>query len=146
MLHLAVNNKFGYLDYLSIISAVRIADVKVWIVEEPTSPYWNIIKKNKFITFENIDPKYGIIANSTDQIGRTDIIYIGKLTDKYADEGIMDHSKMYEVDGEFETKDMCLIRIYKRELITPEYIKDSNTAIANLIKRVILERVWNVTL
>lgn len=147
MLHLAVDKEFTYLNYLSVLSAIKVADVKIWVKEKPeNNKYWDIVTKIRFIEFDTVDPIYGITASYKDQIGRLDIIYLGKLNENYVSEALVDHKGMYEVDGEFETKDMCLISIKRPELITPEYIKDSNTTLANLIKTIILERNWNVSL
>lgn len=145
MLHLAISKEFSYLNYLAVMSALRFNPLTVWIKEEPeNNPYWEIIKKIKNITFKLVDPVTGITLDIDDFIGRLDIIYIAECNTQMVDEASIDHTKMYEVEGEFETNDMCLVRVYQADLITPEYISNSNTAIANLIKQILLERVWNV--
>jgi hypothetical protein len=143
MLHLAVDKELSYLNYLAIMSAVRYNDLTVWIKQEPSNAYWNIVKKHPSITFKEIDPVTGITLHYEDFTGKLDIIYIAECTKAMVNEYQIEHPKMYEVDGEFEAKDMCLVKVDKPELITPEYIETSNTALANLIKHVLLERVWN---
>ena len=144
MLHLIVNQEFTYLNYLSVMSALRFNEVTVWIKEEPTNnPYWEIIKKTPKLNFDNVDPVTGITLHYTDFTGRIDIIYISELTSQMVDDAQIDHEDMYNVDGEFKTNNMQLVKVFKPELITPEYVANSNTAIANLIKHVLLERIWN---
>ena len=143
MLHLAVNKEFTYLNYLAVMSAIRIDSVTVWIKEEPSNEYWDIVRKVRTIEFKPIDPVTGITLSQHDYTGRIDIIYIGELTKSMVDEALVDHTGMYEDDGEFETKDMCLVRVYRPELITQEYAATSKSALAQLIRRVLIERVWN---
>jgi len=143
MLHLIVTKEFTYLNYLSIMSAHRFNELTIWIKEEPdNNPYWDIIKKLN-VTFAPVDPKTGITLHYQDFTGRLDIIYMKSLTSRMVDDAMNDHENMYNVDGEFKINDMELVRIYKPELITKDYVENSNTAIANLIKHVLLERVWN---
>lgn len=145
MLHLAISSDFTYLNYLAVMSALRFNPLTLWIKEEPiNNPYWEIVKKNNNITFKPVDPKTGITLDIDDYVGRLDIIYISACTKQMVDDASIDHVNMYSEDGEFETDDMCLVRIYQTELITPDFVANSNTAIANLIKHVLLERVWNV--
>lgn len=144
MLHLVVNNTFSYLNYLSVMSAIRISPVTIWVKEEPSNKYWDIVKKVKSITFKEIDPVTGITLDIDDFTGRTNIIYIGKLNrDTYVEDASIKHDGLYEVGGEFEAKDMCLITIFKEDVLTPEYVKTSGTLLAELIKRVLLKRVWD---
>lgn len=145
MLHLAIDKEFSYLNYLAVMSALRFNPLTLWIKAEPeNNPYWELIKKTNNITILPVDPKTGITLDIEDFIGRLDIIYISACTTEMVNDAMIDHTKMYEVDGEFETDNMCLVRVYQSDLITPEYVANSNTAIANLIKQVLLERVWNV--
>lgn len=144
MLHLAVDGQFTYLNYLSVMTAIIHNEVTIWIKSAPEGKYWDLIKKMKMITFKDIDPVTGISLDVDDRTGRIDIIYMAPLTDSYVDHALIDHTNMYEIDGEFEINDMCLVRVFKPELITPEYVANSKTAIAELIKILLLERVWNV--
>jgi len=145
MLHLAVKKDFTYLNYLSVMSAIKGNKVTVWIVEEPKdNRYWDLVKKVKSITFKNVDPVTGALkANVEDKIGRTDIIYLGELNDNYVNDAMVDHTGIYEENGEFENKDMCLVRVFKPEVVTLEYVTNNKTTLANLIQRVIMRRVWN---
>ena len=146
MLHLAVNKEFTYLNYLAVASAVRFGGgLSIWIKEEPVDNfYWNLIKKLPQPIFKEIDPVTGITLDQADFTGRLDILYIGTLHKGMVDEAMIDHKDMYNDDGEFEIKGMCLVRIYKPELITREYVETSKSAIAQLIRKVIVKRVWNV--
>ena len=144
MLHLAVKKDFTYLNYLSVMSAIKGNKVTMWIVEEPTGRYWDLVKKVKSITFKNVDPVMGTLrAKFEDKIGRTDIIYLGELNDNYVTEAMVDHTGIYEENGEFEAKDMCLVRIFRPEVVTLEYITNNKTTLANLVQRVLMKRVWN---
>ena len=143
MLHLIVTKEFTYLNYLSIMSAHRFNELTIWIKEEPeNNPHWDIIKKLN-VTFAPVDAVTGITLHYQDFTGRLDIIYMKALTSRMVDDAMIDHEDMYNVDGEFKINDMELVRVYKPELITRDYVENSNTAIANLIKHVLLERVWN---
>lgn len=145
MLHLAIDSKdFSYLNYLAVMSAMRFNDVTMWYRQHPEdNKYWDIVKKTT-IKFKEIDPVEGITLSQYDYTGRLDIIYISPVTKNMVSEAIVDHNGMYEDDGEFKAKDMCLVRVFKPELITPEYVKDSKSAIAQLIRKVLFKRVWNV--
>ena len=145
MLHIAINNTFTYLNYLAVMSAVRFNQVTLWIKSEPDVDnfYWDIIKKNKSFEIKPVDPVTGITLDIDDFVGRTDIIYIAPCTKQMVDDASIDHTKMYEEDGEFESNDMCLITVKKPELIDLDFVK-GNSALANVIKHVLLERIWNV--
>lgn len=145
MLHLAIDSKeFTYLNYLAVMSANRFNDVTMWTKQEPVNnKYWELVKKAPHIEFTEIDPITGITLSQDDYTGRLDIIYIAEVTKNMVSEAMVDHEGMYEDDGEFKTKDMCLVRVFKPELITPEYVKDSKSAIAQLIRKALFKRVWN---
>ena len=143
MLHLGVNKEFTYLNYLSVMSAIRKNKVTMWITEEPSNAYWDIVKKVKSITFKNVDPVTGMTLDVKDKVGRTDIIYLGELTDDYVNDAMVDHTGLYEENGEFKAKDMCLVKVFKPEIVTLEHIRDNKTLLAQLVHRVLLERVWN---
>jgi len=146
MIHLAIDSKdFSYLNYLSVMSAVRFNDVTMWTRQEPEdNEYWRIVKNlTKNIEFREIDPVSGITVGLKEYTGRLDIIYMAEMTDRMFDDAFIDHTKMYEVDGEFEDSGIVLVRVYRPELITKEYVAESGTAIAELIKKVLFERVWN---
>lgn len=145
MLHLAVNKDFTYLNYLSVMSAIKGNEVTIWIVEEPSNKYWDIVKKVKSITFKPIDPVTRALSVEVgDKIGKTDIIYLGELNDNYVYDDMIDHKGLYEENGEFETKDMCLVKIFRPEIVTLEHIRENKTLLANLVRRVLFERVWNI--
>lgn len=145
MLHLAVRKDFTYLNYLSVMSAIKGNEVTIWIVEEPSNKYWDIVKKVKSITFKPVDPVTGALtAKVEDKIGRTDIIYLGELNDNYVNDAKIDHTGLYEENGEFETKDMCLVKIFRPEMVTLEHIREDKTLLAKLVRRVLMERVWNI--
>lgn len=129
------------------MSAIKGNKVKIWIIDEPDSKYWDIVKKVKSITFVSPEKENGKVAMEVkvkDKIGRTDIIYLGELNDNYVYDSMTDHKGLYEEDGEFETKDMCLVKVFRPEVVTLEYIKENKTLLAKLVRRVLLERVWNV--
>ena len=146
MLHLAIDSKeFTYLNYLAVMSAIKVADVTFWTRQTPeNNKYWDIVKKVKSITWKEIDPQTGITIDQYDYTGRLDIIYFGGLTARMLDDAMIDHKDMYKVGGEFERKDICLVRVFKPELITHDYVKNSGTAIAELIQKALFERVWDV--
>jgi len=126
------------------MSAARFNDVTMWTRQTPeNNPYWEIIKNVKNIEFKEIDPVGGITVGLGEYTGRLDIIYMAEMEDRMFDDAFIDHTKMYEVDGEFEDSGIVLVRVFKPELITKEYVAESGTAIAELIKKVLFERVWN---
>jgi hypothetical protein len=126
------------------MSAVRFNPVTLWIKVEPIdNPYWELIKNNSSFEIKPVDPVTGITLDLDDFIGKLDIIYIAPCTKQMVDDYALEHPQMYEVDGEFEAKDMCLIKVDKPELIDLEFV-NGNSALANVIKHVLLERVWNV--
>lgn len=139
MLHLAVNKEFTYLNYLSVMSAILRNKVTIWYENEPVDKYWDLVKKMRSISFNNWALP---IVDSEDKVGGTDVIYLGELNDNYIHEALIDHKGLYEVGGEFDTKDMRSIRVLRPEVVTQDYIENSNTLLANLVKRVLLERVW----
>ena len=142
LLHLVVNKEFNYLNYLSVMSAVRGNKVKIWVIEEPTTRYWDLVKKVKSIDFIETTKEAGINLKATDKTGRLDVIYLGKLTDRYVEDFATDHTGIYEENGEFEAKDMCLVHIKRPEVVTLDYIRENKTTLANLVHRVLLRRVW----
>lgn len=148
MLHLAIDSKeFTYLNYLAVMSAIRFNDVTFWTREVPEdNKYWNMIMKMRRITFREIDDKggTGITIDQEDFTGRLDIIYIAEMDKRMIDDAMIDHKDMYEDDGEFERKDILLVRVFRPELITPEYVAESKSGIAQLIRHILLERVWRV--
>lgn len=146
MLHLSVKEKFTYLNYLSVMSAILNNKVRIWIVgQEPTDRYWDIIKKVKSIEFVKTTPEEGITISYSggDKTGRIDAIYLGELGDNYVDEYSMEHENLYTKDGTFKRKDITIVKVIQPDLITTEYVKTSDSVIAQLIRRVLLERVWN---
>jgi len=146
VLHLAVNENFTYLNYLSLMSAIRGNNIVLWHGEkEPDNKYWDLVKKVRSITFRKLDPIGGLTAHPEDKISRLDAIYLGELSKDYVKEYTVVHTGLYDPEqtGEFETKDMTIVKVTKPELITPEFIKSSGTLLAALIKRVLFERVWN---
>jgi hypothetical protein len=144
MLHLAVKKDFSYLNYLSVMSAIINNEVKIWVVEEPDNKYWELVKKMKMIEFVETTPEKGISLSYEDKVGRLDAIYLGELSDNYTNEYVMEHENLYEPTGEFTEKDITIVKVTKPELITPEYVKTSDSVMAQLIRRVLLERVWYV--
>lgn len=146
MLHLSVDKDFTYLNYLSVMSAVRGNKVKIWVLEEPSNKYWDIVKRVKSIEFAETTKEKGITLSyaNKDKTGRLDAIYLGELSDNYANEYMYEHENLYTPDGEFLEKDITIVKVDKPELITPEYVKNSDSVMAQLIRRVLLERVWNV--
>lgn len=143
MLHLVVNKDFTYLNYLSVMSAIKGNRVKIWVLEEPSNKYWSIVKKVKSIEFQETTKEAGIKLETTDKTSRLDAIYLGELSDNYVSEYVMDHGDLFSPDGEFEDKSITIVKVRKPELITPEYVKGSNDTMAKLIRRLLLERVWN---
>lgn len=138
-MHLIVNKNFTYLNYLSVMSAILRNKVTIWYENEPVGKYWDLVKKMRSVTFNNralttVDPN--------DRVGWIDAIYLGELNDNYIHEALIDHKGLYKVGGEFDTKDMRLVRILRPDVVTRDYIENSNTLLANLVKRVLLERVW----
>lgn len=126
------------------MSAIRGNKVTIWVVEEPVGRYWDLVKKVKSITFKNVDPVTGALTLKVeDKVGRIDIIYLGELNDDYVREALVDHTGIYVAGGEFETKDMCLVRVFRPEVVTLEYVTNNKTTLANLIQRVIFKRVWD---
>jgi len=126
------------------MSAIRGNKVKLWIVdEEPSNVYWSIVRKVKSIEFVETTKERGIELEQVDKSGRLNTIYLGELNDNYVNDYGVDHKGLYEVNGEFETKDMCLVKISKPEVVTLDYIRDSGTLLSELVKRVLLERIWN---
>ena len=146
MLHLSVDKEFTYLNYLSVMSAIRYNKVKMWVLEEPSNRYWDIVRKVKSIEFVNTTKEKGITMSyaNNDKTGRLDAIYLNELSDNYSNEYVYEHKNLYTPDGEFLEKDITIVKFDKPELITPEYIKDSDSVMAKLIRKVLLERVWNV--
>lgn len=146
MLHLSIDKEFSYLNYLSVMSAIRGNKVKMWVVGEPTdNKYWDIIKKVKSIEFVETTPEKGITLSyqNGDKTGRLDAIYLGELSESYANEYMMDHGDLFTPEGEFEDKDITIVKVKKPELVTPDYVKYSEDTMAQLIRRVLLERVWD---
>ena len=145
MLHLAINAKeFTYLNYLAVMSANRFNDVVMWYGEVPkNNPYWELVKKAPHIEFKEIDPVYGIVMSQNDQTGWLTMIYMTETSHRIVSDSMFEHEAMYEDDGKFEIKDMVAVDIKKPELITPEYVRDSKSGIAQLIRGVLLKRVWD---
>lgn len=124
------------------MSAIRGNKVKIWIFEEPKeNKYWDIVKKVKSIEFEETTKE--IRLNYGDKTLRMDAICLGELRENYVQEYIMGHGDLYSPDGEFLEKDITVVKVTRPELITPDYIKAGYSTMAQLIKRVLLERVWN---
>lgn len=144
-LHLSVDKEFTYLNYLSVMSAIRYNKVKMWVLEEPDNKYWSIVKKVKSIEFVTTTKEKGITMSyyNKDKIGRLDAIYLNELSENYSTQYMYEHENLYTPEGEFLEKDITIVKVDKPELITPEYIKDSDSVMAKLIRKVLLERVWN---
>lgn len=171
-LHLATNEKFNYLNYLSVMTAIRKNDVVFWYREKPTSKWFKLIEKIPSIEFRKMDPLTGITIDQTqgDQTGRLDTIYLAEFQEgKSIDDYLIKHEELYDTGEEagFEEKDITLVRVYVPEevegienpqspqnfsvlmhsgafdFINPEYIRESDTLLARLVKRVLLERVWD---
>lgn len=144
MLHLVIDSEFTYLNYLSVMSAVRFNPVTLWIKNAPeNNPLWDIVKNNQSFNFDTVSPTTGITLDVDDFTGRTNIIYIAPVDKKMVDDAKLVHPTMYEDEGEFEEFNICLITVDKPELITKEFVS-GNSALANVIKHVLLERIWNV--
>lgn len=127
------------------MSANKFNDVVIWTRETPDgNPYWELVKKAPSITFNEIDPMTGITLSQHDQTGWLTMIYLSETSPQIVADSTIDHEDMYNDDGEFETKDMVAVDIKRPELITPEYVRDSNSAIAQLIRKVLFKRVWDV--
>ena len=146
MLHLAIDSKeFTYLNYLAVMSAIRFNDVTMWTREIPkNNKYWKMIKKMKRIEFKEIHPVTGITVDQHDFTGSLDIIYMANMKPRMVNDAMIDHKGMYDDDGEFVIKDMILVKVRQPELITLDYVRDSKSGIAQLIRKILLERVWYV--
>ena len=147
MLHLVVNKEFTYLNYISVMSAILGNKVKIWIVSEPKeNKYWDLVKKVRSIEFEYTTVEKGISLSyaNADKTGRLDAIYLGTLSESYANEYAIAHDGLYDPEetGEFEKKDMTIVKVTKPEVVTMEFVRDSGTLLSALIKRVLFERVW----
>lgn len=128
------------------MSAIRGNKVKMWVVEEPSNRYWDIVKKVRSIEFVETTPEKGITVSVSggDKVGRLDAIYLGELSDNYVNEYMMDHGDLYSPNGEFLEKDITIVKVTRPELINPDYVKAGYSTMAQLIQRVLLERVWNI--
>ena len=144
MLHLSVRKEFTYLNYLAVMSAILGNKVTMWVVdEEPTGKYWDLVKKMKSIIFVETTVNKGIELSQYDKTGRLDAIYLGELSDDYINQYNIEHENLYTPDGEFAEKGITIVKVTQPELITPEWVKESDSTMAQLIRQVLLERVWN---
>lgn len=153
-LHLATRGDFSYLNYLSLMSAARFNKVCVWYYKdnEPNSFWWWRAKAQKQIAFRELE-ETGIILDVDDNTGRLDLIYLKEFTRDLIDQAAIVHTCIWEHKdvGEFDRKDIGLVKVFLPEsegnfsFITPVYIKESQSLFAELIRTVLLERVWNPT-
>ena len=150
-LHLVTNEKFNYMAYVAVMSAIRFNEVVFWYGVEPESKYFDIIKKVKSIEFKKIDPVGGISLGRDDNTGRLDIVYLSEFVKdvSFEDAFIKNDVFVPEDIGEFEKKDITLVKVNVPEgqesldFINKEWVAESGTLLASLIKTVLLERVWN---
>lgn len=170
-LHLATNEKFNYLNYLSLMSAIRKNDVVFWYRSKPESKWFKLVEKIPTIEFREMDPLTGITIDQVegDQTGRLDTIYLSEFEEgKSIDDYLIKHEELYDTGEEagFEKKDITLVKVHPPkdidienpnastsfsvimhggvfDFLTPEYIRESSTLLARLIRRVLLERVWD---
>ena len=158
-LHLVTTNQrgFGYIDYLSVMSALLHNNTVLWHEDKPDNKWWHLIEKmsgkSPNLELRELDPFSGftVDASNNDQIGRTDIIYLAPFDkEKSIDDALIDHNVLGQnSEGLFERKDITLVRVFLPEgqdsydFITPEWVSAKDTLLSALIKRVYLERVWN---
>lgn len=153
-LHLTITKDFNYLNYISAMSAIKNYDVVFWILEEPDNGWWSIVKKvsdEKNLVPTTKEKGITLSYRQGDRTGTLDIIWLGgELTDDYVTQANMVHGLFEHKDvGEFEAKDIPLVRVhptedFSLEQIDAEWVRTSDTLLAELIKTVLLERVWDV--
>ncbi len=153
-LHLTITKDFSYLNYLSAMTAMKNYDVVFWVLEEPEDNKWWTVVRNT-VGEENLVPttkEKGITLNGEDKTGRLDIIYLGgELGSDYAKYAEMKHDLFKSKDiGEFEAKDIPFVKVFPPnedwtdfDSINVDWIKHSDTLLAELVKTVLLERVWS---
>jgi hypothetical protein len=151
-LHLTITKDFSYLNYLSAMTAIKNYDVVLWVLEEPEDNKWWTVVRNT-IGEENLAPttkEKGITLNGEDKTGRLDIIYLGgELGSDYVRYAEMKHDLFApKEEGEFEAKDIPFVKVHTIEgfnldQIDVNWVRTSNTLLAELIQTVLLERVWN---
>lgn len=158
-LHLVTTNEYGfnYLNYLSVMSALLYNKVVLWYEDAGNNEWWHLIEKmavkSNNLELKILDTLTGYTVDQTegDQVGRLDIIYLAEFKkDVSIDDAFIDHDLFrQDAEGEFERKDITLVRVFSPpeqenlDFITPEWVSANDTLLSALIKRVYLERVWN---
>lgn len=139
------------------MSALRHNDTVLWHDDSVDNKWWHLIEKmalkSNNLELKELDPFSGLTINQTggDQTGRTDIIYLAPFDREVSiDDAFIDHFVFDQgSDGEFERKDITLVRVFipeeKEDLdfITPQWVSANDTLLSALIKKAYLERVWN---
>lgn len=147
MLYLSTKKEFNYLNYLSAMSAVRFNEVIMCYVEEPESEWWKLVKAHKSILLKQMFSGEALSIDPEDNVGLLILIYLRKFTQDSTDHAMLKHECLYENKdtGEFERDDLDVIRVHVPEgiYLTPQWVKDSDTVLSDLIKTVLLPRIWN---
>lgn len=151
-LHLVATEDFSYLNYLSVMTAARSNNLVVWFLDEPNNAWWDLVKGNRSIEFRQLEGEPpAIVLDPEDNTGRMDMLYLLKFDKDKIDDAFVKHGGLFlhKDEGEFEKKDMQLITVHLPEgekdhsFITPEWVKTSDTLLAELIQTICLKRIWN---